>query len=139
MRPFDSFVKNNEVRIVTPNKNEAKSLIEDAKARYDYYQEQEVNKINAKYIFENVYESIRELLDAVLLQEGFKSYSHQAPIIYAKDKNILNYKDAVILDNLRELRNKSKYYGKKIPLDLATEKIVQGKEIFKKLKQKLNF
>ncbi len=138
MRPFDYFLRSNEVKKITPNKEESDSLIEDALHRFNYFMKQEIDDNNSKFIFENIYESIRELLDAILIRKGYKSYSHQAPIVFAANNNIITDKDALILDKLRDLRNKSKYYGKRIDKNSAIEKINAGKEIFKKIKENIN-
>ncbi|MBU0758279.1 MAG: hypothetical protein KKF44_09495 [Nanoarchaeota archaeon] len=94
MRPFNYFIENKEVRKITPDSAESDALIEDAKNRFDYFSEQVTTEKNAKYILENIYESIRELLDFILIIDGYRSYSHQAPIVYACDKGYLNFKDA---------------------------------------------
>ena len=109
MRPFDYFLDKREVIKVTPNNLEISSLVDDANHRFNYFLKENLTGSNAKFVFENVYESIRELLDAVMLSEGYKSYSHQAPIVFARDKDIISQKESIILDKLRELRNKSKF------------------------------
>ena len=106
MKSFESYMIDNEVVRAKEDYNLAKSLITDAKNRFDYYIDFEINEKNSKFILENCYESIRELLDALLSIHGYKSYSHQAPIIFARDKNIINFKEATVLDYLRDTRNK---------------------------------
>jgi hypothetical protein len=138
MRPFNYFLKNKEVRLITPNIHESESLVEDALKRFNYFASQKLNEENSKFVFENIYEAVRELLDSILLKEGFKSYSHQAPIVFAENRGILTSKDALLLDGLRDLRNKSKYYGKKMGLELVEEKVIIGKDIFNKIKNILN-
>ena len=76
MRPFDYFLDKKEVLKVTPNKIEAESIKEDALHRFDYFSKQTPNNENSKFIFENLYESVREILDSILLKKGYKSYSH---------------------------------------------------------------
>jgi hypothetical protein len=130
MRPFDYFIKKKEVLIVSPNDKEAKSIEEDTIARFGYFSSLEINQENSKFIFENIYEAIREILDAKMLSKGLKSYSHQAPIVFARDNHLISDKEAIILDKLRDLRNKSKYYGKKLELNFAKERIDEAKRIF---------
>ena len=135
MRPFDYFLDKKEVLKVTPNKIEAESIKEDALHRFDYFSKQTPNNENSKFIFENLYESVREILDSILLKKGYKSYSHQAPIVFAKDNNLISEREAIILDRLRDLRNKSKYYGKKLDLELTHNSIKEAKEIFNKIRE----
>ncbi|MEM2131278.1 MAG: hypothetical protein QXR96_02025 [Candidatus Woesearchaeota archaeon] len=131
MKPFEYYKKIGEVRETSFNKKEERSLIEDAKKRFDFFSNLNIDENNAKFIFENIYESIRKLLDAALLGDNLKSYSHQANISYAKEKNILSQKDSIILDDLRDKRNKSKYYGTSFELNDLIDKITEAKRIYK--------
>jgi len=137
MKPFEYYVKNNEVRTTIINEKEIFSLVEDAYRRFTYFSNETITEINAKFVFENIYESIRELLDAILHKKGYKSYSHQASIAFAHEQNLLSQKDAFILDKLRDLRNKSKYYGKNINPIEAKSNIEEGKRIFSIIKDYL--
>lgn len=76
-------------------------------------------------------------MDAFLLLNVSKSYLHQAPVSYLKENKIISYEDATKLDILRDLRNKSKYYGLIINLNDAKEKINEGKDLFKKIIEKI--
>ncbi len=88
----------------------AKSLIEDANARIVFAKK---SKEDTKYAFEASYESVRELMDAILAVVGYKSYSHEASIAYLQE---YDFSQPVIshIDNIRKKRNNSKYYGKTI-------------------------
>ncbi len=135
MKPFEFYLKKGEVRKIKPDENEGASLLNDATLRYEYFSIMDVTDKNAKFVFENLYESLREILDSILLRQGYRSYSHQASIVYAKGKLILSERDAVILDELRELRNRSKYYGQSISAAFAADKISEAKRLFNKLNQ----
>jgi len=138
MKSFETYMVNNEVIQIRKDLNLSKSLIEDAKHRFDYYVNQKADKNNSKFIFENCYEAIRELLDALLATYGYKSYSHQAPIVFAKDKQIINHKEAIVLDSLRDKRNKSKYYGREIDEEFVRGNIVFLREVFNKILNSLD-
>ncbi len=71
-------------------------------------------------VFENIYDCLRELLDALLAVDGYKSYSHEAAISYLK---LFNISESIIsnLDRFRATRNDSKYYGKIPSLENAEE------------------
>ena len=45
-----------------------------------------LQKAKPKYILENAYEAMREAADSVLYVDGFKSFSHEASIIYLAKK-----------------------------------------------------
>ncbi len=112
MEIFEYYVEKELVRKASPNKERAKSLISDSEER--------ISKINlldienfSKIVFENIYDAIRDLLDALLLLDGWKSYSHEAAIAYLTKKG---FDVSVVkeLDQYRYKRNGSKYYGEPI-------------------------
>ncbi len=133
MKSFTSFLVEQEVMRVSKDTVLARSLLDDAKKRFTYHTALNLDEKNAKFVFENCYEAIRETLDALLVLHGYKSYSHQAPIVYARDQKLVNQKEALILDNLRDKRNKATYYGKRISAEFVQDKKVFMKKIFERL------
>ena len=53
---------------------------------------------------------MREATDSVLYVEGFKSFSHEASIVYLLKKGF-NEPDIMEFDRFRKIRNGIKYYG----------------------------
>ncbi len=112
METFEYYVEDGKVRKATPNKERAKFLVKDSEERIS-----KTNLLNSKdfskIVFENIYDAIRDLLDAILLLDGWKSYSHEAAIAYLSKKG---FDISVIkrLDSFRYKRNGSKYYGQPI-------------------------
>lgn len=82
MNEFNIFLKDNKVKKVTPNNNLISSLIQDSNKRFELYYKQKDNSEFSKFVFENLYESLREISDAILDKYGFKSYSHEANIFF---------------------------------------------------------
>lgn len=119
MNNFDFYVNEGKVKKQNPDVELARSLVNDANARVAKVEKLDVN-IYSKIIFENVYDGIREILDALLAVEGYKSYSHEASIAYLKN---YNFDDSIIseIDNFRYRRNSSKYYGKDVSEEDAGE------------------
>ena len=132
MEPFEYYISAKLVKKTSLNIQRIKSLINDSKERM-----QEINDINPskkpKIVFENIYDSIRDLCDALLLSKGWKSYSHEASISYLLKQN---FDIAIVkqLDNFRYMRNGSKYYGRKI----SAEEAKDINEFYLKIKFKLN-
>ncbi|MBI2576572.1 hypothetical protein HYV84_05130 [Candidatus Woesearchaeota archaeon] len=117
MRPFHSFLDSQEVNKISPDVPLANSLFQDAESRFHAFFP---FKEPTKFVFENGYEAIRELMDSLLALRGFKSYSHEAPISFLLEQDILNEKEAKDIDHIRYLRNRSKYYGKQFsPIELG--------------------
>ncbi len=115
---------------ITSNPNEIKAIKEDSIRRFDLFWKQKDNIEMAKYVFENLYESLRELAECIALSDGKKIYSHELTIKYLKEKGSITENDSVLFDDFRKLRNKSKYYGKNISI----EKLKESLNDFKRLK-----
>ena len=133
MRDFKIFLEEGSVKKITPNISLVKSLVSDAIKRLNFYKKLKLNNENSKYVLENIYESLRELADAILIKDGYKSYSHEASIVYLLKYNLSSI-DINKFDNFRKIRNNSKYYGKPVDLEDANEIV----ELSEKLLNKIN-
>jgi hypothetical protein len=125
MKPFEYYLDNKDVRKISKNIILAKSLIKDMKIRIKENWNEDINK-KPKTIFENIYDALQDFCNSLLSLDGFKSYSHEASISYLQKKGF----DIVViqkLDNLRYIRNGSKYYGRIItPEDVKDIKLFFG-------------
>ncbi len=131
MESFESFVSKNIVRKVTPNKERAKKLIKDGKSRLKDVGFLDVNKL-PKFVFENIYDALRDFFLAILLNDGYNTQSHEAPIAYLLKKGFDVY-TVDKLDRFRYKRNGSKYYGEEI----AVEEAEEIKDFYLKIKDKV--
>jgi hypothetical protein len=135
MRSFDSFLKDFSVVKAKPDMLKAQDLVDQAQARFDHYRVQPFSKKTCTFVIEGLYESIRQLLDACLALEGYKSYSHESVIAFAYEKNILNHREAILLDLLRINRNTTHYYGKLMTWEYAEKTLPEAIALFDKLKK----
>lgn len=81
-----------------------------------------------------LYDGLREYLECVALESGYKVYNHECYVAFLKEIKGLSG-EADIFDKLRKIRNGINYYGRKIGLEEAKEIIKELKsliEIFKK-------
>ncbi|MFP4656973.1 MAG: hypothetical protein ACLFNK_05345, partial [Candidatus Woesearchaeota archaeon] len=101
--------------------------------RFDTFEKEKDNRNMTKYVFENLYESIREISECITLLDGIKIYSHEITIIYLREKGYIDDKKASRFDDIRRLRNKSKYYGKEI----SPEKLKDSLDNFNDLRVSL--
>lgn len=133
MRHFNEFLKIGLVKVRSKDLARAKSLIESAKKRKKVMEKYlPLNEETSKQITEESYDIIRELIEAILSKNGYKSYSHEATISFLKELNFSDY-DIKFADDLRKVRNGSKYYGEDIDVEY-TKKVSQFlNEIFDKL------
>lgn len=119
MKDFEYFVKNGDVKKSSVNRALAISLIKDMQSRV-----KDAFKMSSdefpKIVFENIYDALRDLCDALLALEGYKSYSHEASISYLVKKGF-DVSFVMQLDSFRYRRNGSKYYGEVIDSGVAEE------------------
>ena len=131
METFESYIAQGIVRKVSPNEERAKKLIKDGKKRLMDIGFLNIEKL-PKLVFENIYDALRNFLLAILLNEGYNTISHEAPISYLSKKGFDIY---IIhkLDKFRYKRNGSKYYGEEITVEEAKD----IKSFYLKIKDKL--
>lgn len=129
MRPFNFYLENNKVVKQEKNIETAKSIIQNAKTRWDYYKNAKIEEWNANILFEAYYEVVREIIQSELAKEGYKPYSHEAIVSFANERKILDIGDIIKLDRFRISRHDSMYYGKKV----SAEDAIQIKELSEKL------
>ncbi len=132
MEDFEFYLKKGIVKKSFVDTQRAKKLVKDGESRMDDVGQLEIHKF-PKLIFENVYDGIRDFLFAILLQNGYKTNSHEAPIAYLLNLGFDVY-TVNKLDNFRYLRNGSKYYGEEITIEEAKD----IKEFYLVINSKLN-
>ncbi len=115
----------------------AKSLIKEAKNRYRFAKSIKLSLENANFIVENCYDVIRELIEAHMRLNGYKSHSHREIVAYFAE---LNYSRSrmLFLDELRKIRNKIKYKGKQNELEYAKSVVEFVDEIYPELLEDLD-
>ena len=119
MELFENYLKNGTVRKGFADIERAIKLIKDGEKRIHDIELIDINKV-PKFVFENVYDAIRDFLYAILLSDGFKTNSHEATIAYLLNKGFDVY-TVNKLDKFRYKRNGSKYYGEDIEISEAKE------------------
>ncbi len=121
----------------SPNKFKAKSLIETAKGRIAYTEENQISEENANYVFESYYTSILEMLHALIILDGFKIKNHLCISYYLRD--VLK-KDKLfrLFDDCRFKRNSLVYYGKRMDFEICKDAIIKSKEILSRVEILLN-
>jgi len=135
MKPFEYYLRENQVKKQPIDKNLAKSLVDQALRRLDYVNKIEINEINRDFILEDYYEVMRTLADAVLALNGYKSYSHEAPIAFLERYKEFSTSLIENFDRIRKLRHGSRYYGERTSLSDAKTARELAKTIVPKLRQ----
>jgi hypothetical protein len=119
---------------ISPDKKRAESLAETAEERIKLIKE--INEKNCNFIFEDYYTSILELLQAIVILEGYKIINHLCLGFYLRD--ILKREDLyIIFDDIRYKRNSLTYYGKRMDFETAKQAIEKCKILAKSIKEEI--
>jgi len=136
---FQYYLDNNLARKASPDKNEAQALMGKAEGRLKFFiNAKEINENTAPYIFENIYECLREAAQALMSIKGYKPYSHEALISFLKESFKFIEQDIVTFDRYRILRNKTVYQGEKINAITCKEALQFLNRFIPKLKKEFN-
>ncbi|MEK6848824.1 MAG: hypothetical protein AABX65_04295 [Nanoarchaeota archaeon] len=115
----------------SPDPKRAESLIETSEERLGIIKE--ISEKNSNFVFEDYYTSIMELLQALVLKEGYKIPNHICLGFYLRD--ILKREDLFrLFDDLRYKKNSLAYYGKKMDFEISKQALESSKKLIKELK-----
>ncbi len=110
MKNFEEYLKAGFVKIRKENIARVKSIMGEADKRLKFFNALTISEESANYIIENMYDVIRELIEAKMLLDSYKSYSHEATVSYLKKLEFSSF-EIEFMDELRDIRNHTKYYG----------------------------
>ncbi|MBU2576366.1 MAG: hypothetical protein KKF50_01455 [Nanoarchaeota archaeon] len=125
---------------VQPDLEKARSIIKIIESRKKFVETYK-NKIYSTVICENYYEIIKELATALCLSRGFKfvgKYAHKELI--EMTVNLVNLDESFLffLDDLRQRRNGSLYYGEEFGDNYLVNNQKKFNEIIEKIEKELN-
>ena len=118
MKNFEEYLKRGIVKTRKKNVARVKSILEEADKRLRFYNAIPISEESANYIIENMYDVIRELIEAKLNLEGYTSYSHEATVSYLKNL-VFSSSEVEFVNELRDIRNQTKYYGHLVNTEYA--------------------
>ena len=122
VKDFEFFLMKGDVKKQNPDENLSKATFGDSLERLKLSKDL-LKSAKPKYALENAYEAMREAADSILYREGYKSFSHEASIVYLVKKGF-NDSDVIEFNRFRKIRNGIKYYGgdcDKLDAELAIE------------------
>lgn len=118
------------IRKIIPNFQRAESLIKISDIKEIVVQKIVLDKTNINAYFPMAYDSLRESMEAICIQNGYKVTNHIC--IGELLKKIYVDFDLVLFDRLRYARNSINYYGETIDINQGKLLIL---EIFKMRKE----
>lgn len=133
---FKYYLENNLARKTSPDRGEAEALMNKAEGRLKYFiKTKEINENTAAYIFECIYECLREASQSLMSIKGYKPYSHEALISFLKENFKFTEQDIATFDRYRILRNKTVYQGEKISAETCKEALEFLQKFLPKIKK----
>ncbi len=124
--PFKDYVIKGDVKEVSKDIGAARAMFEKANRRLRCVQSQAINEECATFIFEDIYEVIRECAHGIMFADGYKpTDSHEACVAFVNDNYRSIYGDNLIndFDRYRKTRNESKYRCSYVDKDMTEESL----------------
>lgn len=112
---FQYYLDNNLARKERPDRGEAESLMRKAEGRLEFaIKSRKIDEQTAPYIFEDIYECMREASQSLMSLRGYKPYSHEALISFLREFFSFPESDISAFDRYRILRNRAVYRAERI-------------------------
>ncbi|MBS3169425.1 hypothetical protein J4210_02985 [Candidatus Woesearchaeota archaeon] len=113
MADWQECLKKRIVKEIQEDKGLIISLLKSSKNKQDSQQQLHLSEITSGSKISLAYDALRELLEALALQQGFKIYNHECYTAFLKE--VLNKSDwGDEFDQIRKVRNSINYYGQEI-------------------------
>jgi len=111
-------LNHNKVKQVQKNPEQANSLVKLAERRFESIEKRKDYEY-PQLLLEDYYETIKELISALLAAHGYKSYSHECLISFMREfyPHALTESQLHFLDDLRRLRSDILYRGRDVAED----------------------
>ncbi len=117
---FDECIKKRIAKEVKEDKELISSLIKTSQNKLDSEKKLELSEVTSGSKISLLYDSLRELLEALAIKNGYKIYNHECYTYFLKE--ILNESiKGAEFDELRKIRNSINYYAKDISVEEAKE------------------
>ena len=129
------WIKEQRIKIRSLDKEKIKSLIASSKSNVEVAQSIELNEKSSTVIFREIYESIRQLGDAVWWLKGYEPLDHDISLEILKDLRIKNNLELNFLERFRKIRNGINYYGDAVSIETVKEALNEIPKIIDSLKK----
>ncbi|MDP2924891.1 MAG: hypothetical protein Q8N99_00805 [Nanoarchaeota archaeon] len=134
---FNECLKKRIAKEVKEDKELIVSLIKTSQNKFDSEKKLELNEITSGSKISLLYDSLRELLEALAIRNRYKIYNHECYRYFLKE--ILNESiKGDEFDELRRIRNSLNYYAKDISLIEAKDVLERIKKLREEISSLLN-
>lgn len=137
---FDYYLKTELVKKSSKDSAEARALLKRAESRLKYVEVQEIKEENAVFIFEDIYEAVREAIQALLSLKGYKPYSHEALAAFLKEfyRREFTNKEINAFNRYRIIRNNIIYRASSIDKKETKKALKYARIMTTKIKEIIN-
>ena len=132
---FGYYLRKNMAKKESPDPVEARSLLEKALLRLEYIEKNRINEKSATFIFEDIYDCLREASQSVMSKKGYKPYSHEAIIAFLKEFIGFSEFEISVLNRYRILRNNCVYRAEKVSKQTCIDALEFTKKFIPKIKK----
>jgi uncharacterized protein (UPF0332 family) len=99
----------------------------------NYIKKQEINEDTSAFIFEDIYETLREVAQSLMSLKGYKPYSHEALLSFLKEFYPFPEHEISSFDRYRILRNKTVYCAANVSPEVCKEALKFSETFLPKL------
>jgi len=130
---FNECLNKRIAKEVSEDKELIASLIKTSQNKLDSENKLDLSEVTSGSKISLLYDSLRELLEALTIKNGYKIYNHECYTYFLKE--ILNESvKGDEFDELRKIRNSINYYAKEISIEEAGDVLKR----IKKLREEIN-
>jgi hypothetical protein len=134
---FNECLKKKIAKKINPDLELIKSLKKSSWNKLDSAEKLELTEITAGSKISLLYDSLREILEAMAIAKGYKIYNHECYTCFLKE--VLNESvKGDEFDELRKIRNGINYYAKEISVQETREVLNRMKRLRKEIINKIN-
>lgn len=124
-------------RKATKDRELANSLLKMSERRLSFIGKLAIDNLNAPIILAELYESLREVCEAIIAIKGYKVYSHECITSFLKE---VLHEDLLSdgFDRYRRIRNSINYYGAVVTKGEAVKGLDDIKALIHQLRKHIN-
>ena len=130
---FEYYLTANLVRKQKADKEEAKYLMKKAVHRLNYIKKQEIKEDTASFIFEDIYESLREASQSLMSLKATNHILMKQLISFLRDFYKFSGSDISTFDRFRVLRNKTVYSAVWVSVEVCQDALAFLEDFLPKL------
>ncbi len=134
MKPLKFYIESGLVRQGSKDPGESKAMIARASKRLEYVRSQPITEDNASFLFEDIYEIMRECVHGLMAANGYKPYSHEATVAFLDEhyRSYFGEKLVEAFNRYRIIRNNIMYRANFVSKDEAIKALDVAENFVKK-------